>query len=400
MKKQIVYILITLVITALLTQSCKTPEPEVILTLSVASIGATADLNSYEVKVTTTAPQFTATSDADWCKVTTDVAQKNISISITKNTVSESRKAKVTVTAGTKTATVSVTQAAGVYVPPVYTPTNRDSVALINLNNGTTKWNTAQPFNTWTGVKVEMVNGFRRVTELNLPNTNYVTGAVSDSIKNLTEAMYIDLSTCNLTGSLPALSSLSKLIVLDCKNNKLTGSIPTLPASLSYLSLGQNNFSGSLPVQLKDLTNLIVFDLGLNDFTGAVPVEWSVLTKIKYFYMYGNQLSGSMPSFLATYSKLEALAMDYNQLTGSIPLGIGLIVSLNQLTLQQNKLSGTIPSDLLNNTHWATWSATVIPQQNGVSLSATKSQNQTVKIKLIKSLPNSYAYYLETKNRN
>lgn len=397
--KHIHYITLLLVFTTFANVACKGPEPEDVLTLSVASIGATADINTYEVKVTTTATTFSVASDAEWCRAVADVAKKNITISIAKNTIAEQRKAKVTITAGTKTATVSVTQAAGVYVPPVYTPTNRDSVALVDLNNGATKWNTVQPFNTWSGVKVEMVNGFRRVTELNLPNTSYVSGVLSDSIKNLTEAMYIDLSGCNLTGSLPALSSLTKLIVLDVKNNKFTGSIPAMPASLSYLSLGQNNFSGSMPAQLKELTNLVVFDLGLNNLTGEIPVDWSVLSKLKFFYAYGNVLSGAIPAYIAAFSKLEALALDYNQFTGSIPAGIGLIATLNQLSLQQNKLTGSVPADLLSNSHWAIWSSTVTPQQNGVTLSAVKSQNASIKNKLVKSLPNSYMYYLEMKVR-
>lgn len=380
---------------------CKPPEPVETLTLSVASISASATHNIYEVKVTTTVADFTVSSDSAWCTVTPNVANKTISIDISVNNVNKNRKAKVTVTAGALTAQVSVTQAAGIFIPIVLTPTQRDSIALINLNTGISKWSKTQTFDTWAGIKVETVDGYRRVIELNLPGTTYITGAISDSIKNLTALQYLDLSGNYLTGSLPVLSSLSKLVVLDLNNNKLTGTISTMPTSLAYLSLGQNNFSGTLPLQLKDLTLLMILDLGLNDLSGSIPAEWSTLTKVKYFYLYGNQLTDIIPSYISTFSNLIALALDYNQLTGSIPTGIGSISSLLKLTLQQNKLTGTVPTDLINNVNWAGWSATVLTQQNGVTLSgapaAIKQKNNISNITKtnVYLLPDKRSFYKE-----
>jgi len=374
------FTLLFLSIITLCFASCKPVEPEETLILSVASISASALNNSYEVNVTTTAKDFTVTSDSAWCIVTPDISKMTFSIVLAANNINTIRKTKVKVTAGTKSALVSITQAAGVFVPVVLTPTKRDSLALLSLNTGTTKWNTAQSLNTWAGVKVELVLGYRRVTELNIPATNVITGAISDSIKNLTQLIYLDISGNNLSGTIPTLSGLNNLIVLDMKNNKLSGNVPALPVSLAYLSLGQNNLSGTLPIQIKDLTLLMILDLGLNDLTGTVPAEWSSLFKIKYFYLYGNKLSGTIPIFLSSFVKMEALALDYNQLTGSIPTGIGSLTTLQKLTLQQNKLTGVVPADLLSNPNWSTWSSTVLPQQDGITLSGAPAGAKAFKI--------------------
>jgi len=371
---------------ALSLKSCKEPELEEVLTLSVASISASSARNTYEVNVTTTATTFTITADSAWCTVTPDVTNKSFSITLTENKVLSVRKSKITVTTTKKTATISITQAAGVYTPVVLTPSQRDSLALVKLNTGSVKWDFTKPFETWTGVKTELINGYRRVVELDIHSLNYTTGAISDSIKNLTELLYLDLSGTNLTGVIPNLSTLQKLIVVDLKNNMLTGTIPALPNSLAYLSLGQNKLSGTLPVSLKEMSKLMIFDVGLNDLTGEIPAEWSNLSKLKYFYLYGNILTGTIPSYVSTFSKLEALALDYNQLTGSIPAGIGNLAALQKLTLQQNRLTGPIPADLLNNSNWVVWSATVTPQQNGVNLSGAPAgiRSDNYKLKLMK----------------
>ena len=399
MKNSYLQIIAIFFLIATFFPGCK-PEsgPEDTLALSVASISASADANSYDVKVTTTATQFTAISDVDWCVVSIDLTKLNFTLAVTKNTLTIPRKAKITVTIGSKTALVSINQAGGVYVQPVYTPTNRDSLALLALNTGTSKWNTAQPFAAWAGVKVEVIAGYRRVTELNIPAANISTGVLTDSIKNLTELVYLDVSGNNLSGAIPVLSGLNKLVVLDMKNNKLTGSIPALPVSLAYVSLGQNNLSGTLPVQIKDLSVLMILDLGLNDLTGAIPAQWSSLIKIKYFYLYGNQLSGTIPAFISSYTKMEALALDFNQLTGSILTGIGAIASLKKLTLQQNKLTGAVPSDLLSNPNWTSWRATVEPQQDGVSLSGAPAGISPLKIQLENSQIKRQVYSLPDKN--
>ncbi len=400
---QYYFLLLTLI--GLSLNSCKPTEPEEILTVSVASISASALKNTYEVSVTTTATDFTVTSDSTWCTVIPNVANKSFQISVSENYRTIIRKAKITVATTKKTSIISITQAAGVYIPIVLTPSQRDSLALVKLNTGTTKWDITKPFNTWAGVKVEQVDGYRRVTELDIHSLNYATGAITDSIKNLTELLYLDLSGSNLSGAIPALSTLTKLIVLDMKNNMLTGNVPALPNSLAYLSLGQNKLSGTLPVSIKDMTKLMILDLGLNDLTGQIPTEWSSLMKLKYFYLYGNVLTGSIPTYIATYSKLEALALDYNQLTGSIPTGIGSLTTLQKLTLQQNKLTGAIPADLLGNANWATWSATVTPQQNGVTLSgapagikASGNINKLISKKQIYPLPDKKQFIHLLKN--
>lgn len=387
------YILSILLFSLVFSTGCKPDEPEVALNISVSSINASADQNTYQVNVTTTAQTYSVTSDATWCIPTYDSKIKRFSVKVEKNEQFEVRKAILTIVAATKTVYLNITQAAG--VPPVYTSTKRDSLALIALNNGAVKWDKTVPMDKWKGIKVQKIDGHRRVIELNIPGANIISGSISDSLPNLTALMYLDVAENQLTGTIPTLSDLDKLILIDLKNNKLTGSIPLLPTSLVYVSLGQNNLSGTLPEQIKDLPNLSILDLGLNNLSGEIPAAWNSLSKITYFYLYGNQLTNSIPAFISSYAMLEALALDYNMLTGEIPAGLGNIASLKKLTLHQNLLSGTIPTDLLNNPHWEVWKDFVEPQQNNVVLNAKRFKllNKNISVHNLPDKSKFYKFY-------
>lgn len=85
---------------------------EITLAVDPASITPTKDAGSTDVTVTTNASEWTAalTAAADWCTPTQSAGK--VSIAVTENTGAE-RTATVRVTAGDKTADITVTQAAG-----------------------------------------------------------------------------------------------------------------------------------------------------------------------------------------------------------------------------------------------------------------------------------------------
>jgi Leucine-rich repeat (LRR) protein len=391
-RNKLLYITFILVVAITILTGCEPKVIEDTLGLSVSQIKAIPDEKTYTVSVITTASEFSVTSDAAWCGVSADITKKKITIAVTRNSPFSVRTAKVTVSTGQKSAIIQISQAMLEYTANV-----RDSVALVSLNNGSTKWNTTTPVQTWKGVKMRTIDGMLRVTELDIPALNYVTGSVSDSLKNLTELVYLDLSANNLTGTFPELSALSKLLVLELKNNKISGTVPSLPSTLAYLSMGQNMLSGNLPSHLKNLTMLSVLDVSLNDFTGTIPGDWAILAKLKYLYLYGNKLDGTIPSFIPLLSKLEHLALDYNNLTGTIPAGIGNIPGLKKLYLYQNKLTGNVPSDLLNHSNWLVWREFVVPQQNNNELSSPANVKQLAKKHIqnnttVKELPDKSKY--------
>ncbi|KAM0879274.1 hypothetical protein ACQ4PT_034342 [Festuca glaucescens] len=206
----------------------------------------------------------------------------------------------------------------------------------------------------------------------------------------------------NLSGEFPSfLESCSQLVLLDLAYNNFVGELPTWLADklpdLSYLRLGHNKFSGSIPVQLTQLGHLQYVDLAYNRISGSIPRTLANLKAMaqetqslsnplvwryerpanpdtndspKYddslavvmkgqdldytrniIYMVGldlscNNLVGEIPDELTSLVALTMLNISHNQLSGRIPEKVGLLQSLESLDLSSNELSGEIPPGL------------------------------------------------------
>jgi Leucine rich repeat/Fibronectin type III domain len=111
------------------------------------------------------------------------------------------------------------------------------------------------------------------------------------------------------------------------------------------LDLGVNRLSGTIPVQLGNLTNLQQLDLALNTLTGPIPVELGNLTKLTGLFLDSNGLTGPIPVKLGNLTKLTVLDFEFDGLTGPIP-AFGKAKSLEQLFLDHNHLTGGFPASL------------------------------------------------------
>ncbi|NQU67207.1 MAG: leucine-rich repeat domain-containing protein, partial [Candidatus Marinimicrobia bacterium] len=134
-------------------------------------------------------------------------------------------------------------------------------------------------------------------------------------------------------------------------NNQLTGSIPLELSNLTNLQvlwLSSNELTGSIPPELGNLTNLERLWLSDNQLTGSIPSELGNLTNLQMLWLYDNQLTGSIPSELGDLTNLTYLELSYNQLTGSIPAELGNLTNLQELNLYYNQLTGSIPGELCN----------------------------------------------------
>nr|GEX48388.1 leucine-rich repeat-containing protein [Tanacetum cinerariifolium] len=119
-----------------------------------------------------------------------------------------------------------------------------------------------------------------------------------------------------------------------------------IPPSLGYLgqletlSLYNNNFSGELPLNLKNCTKLGLLDLGVNFLYGNIPV-WigKNMSTLYALSLKSNNLFGTIPSHICQLESLQILDLSFNSLHGTIPQCVNNLTSMVQkgTFLGQNK---------------------------------------------------------------
>jgi len=114
------------------------------------------------------------------------------------------------------------------------------------------------------------------------------------------------------------------------------------------LSLSSNLLTGSIPIELENLTKLTSLWLNENELTGGIPVELGKLSNLEFLMLQYNQLTGSIPVELGNFSNVLLLWLHENQLTGSIPPELGNMNTSAWLSLSHNQLTGNIPAELGN----------------------------------------------------
>ena len=190
-------------------------------------------------------------------------------------------------------------------------------------------------------------------------NTNWLSDESIDAWYGITvedaRVTRIALGNNNLSGSIPVeLGNMNKLEYLNLARNQLTGSIPPELGNLSQLTglyLRANELTGSIPPELGNLTNLEGSRLDFNNLSGSIPPELGNLTKLTYFWLNENNLTGSIPSELGNLSSINRLHLASNELTGEIPPEVGNMPAIEYLHLNNNILTGSIPTNIgsLNN---------------------------------------------------
>ncbi|XP_074319990.1 uncharacterized protein LOC141656831 [Silene latifolia] len=217
---------------------------------------------------------------------------------------------------------------------------------------------------------------FPRLTELNIAQNNF-SGEIPLAIWNLTSLEYISVEENQFTGQVPrdfgrhqnldslllyrnyfagdinvitTLVNCSKLTRLDLRYNNFTGTLPETVANLSttlvWLALGYSPIKGVMPAGITNLINLKDLEISTTLVAGSIPQDISKLQKLEWVNLGFNRLTGNIPDSFGNISRLSGLYLDNNRLEGSIPPNLGYSQNLLYLYLSNNELNGTLGKEL------------------------------------------------------
>lgn len=193
-----------------------------------------------------------------------------------------------------------------------------------------------------------------------MPVGNNLRGQLPSELSTLSDLIAIDFQDNDLTGTIPDWKW-ENLESLHLQHNSLEGSLPTsLWAQLPYLKildLSSNQFSSSLPNEMRLLSSIESINLGYNELTGNLALESNevfnddvavdpstlVLLNLRTFNITNNEMRGTL-DFLELFPSLQVLDVTQNRLTGRLPGVLGGLSNLEALYLSDNQFFGAIPT--------------------------------------------------------
>jgi hypothetical protein len=119
--------------------------------------------------------------------------------------------------------------------------------------------------------------------------------------------------------------------------------------NISLIRLNENNLSGTLPVELANLTGLEEINVQDNLLGGAIPAGLFGITTLKIVILAHNNLGGVIPDFTVPLPGLTRLALDSNGLGGDLPASMNgtNLPAIVELSLDENGFTGDIPAGFL-----------------------------------------------------
>ena len=108
-------------------------------------------------------------------------------------------------------------------------------------------------------------------------------------------------------------------------NNNLSGTIPNEIKNLTYLywlDLSNNQLIGNIPLGIFNLENLATLDLSNNNLTNYIPSELGNLIRIAWLDLSNNELIGSIPPEIVNLDFLKWFFVNNNNLSGCFPKNI------------------------------------------------------------------------------
>ncbi|PHT98164.1 hypothetical protein BC332_32911 [Capsicum chinense] len=203
-------------------------------------------------------------------------------------------------------------------------------------------------FNNFSGlVDVSLFSDVKQLWYLDL-SYNSISLTVENNV-NFTwpESLYtLRLAACEVK-ELEFLRSAKQLRELDLPNNKIQGRIPDWAWSNWMFSIRRLNLSHNMLTNIDSipLQSVGFIDLRSNLLQGSLPIPPNTT---QLFFISQNNLCGEIPSSICNSTSLMMLDLAKNNLSGEIPQCLGSITALQVLDMRHNNLSGNLPRAFSN----------------------------------------------------
>ncbi|KAK4588525.1 hypothetical protein RGQ29_019505 [Quercus rubra] len=181
----------------------------------------------------------------------------------------------------------------------------------------------------WIG---EMTN----LTILRLRSSEF-KGYIPQQICQLSSLRVLDLANNSLSGSIPkclknisAMASPNSNVISFMYLNTYAENVKLVPKGnemeyeenlklVRLIDLSSNNLSGSIPAEISDLSELRFLNLSRNHLMGKIPEKIGSMKELESVDLSRNHLSGKIPPSMSNLTFLSLLDLSYNNLLGRIP---------------------------------------------------------------------------------
>ncbi|XVF19634.1 hypothetical protein REPUB_Repub11eG0127500 [Reevesia pubescens] len=191
-------------------------------------------------------------------------------------------------------------------------------------------------YNEFDTIPADFFDGLRSVRVLALdynPFNKSAGWSIPKELANSVQLANLSLVNCNVVGPLPDfLGKLPSLIALKLSYNRLSGEIPA-------------SFGESL------MQILWLNDQDGEGMTGTIDVVASMVS-LTQLWVHGNQFTGTIPENIGNLTSLKDLNLNRNHLVGLIPESLANM-ELDNLVLNNNQLMGPIPKFKAGNISYA-----------------------------------------------
>ncbi|KAK2648268.1 hypothetical protein Ddye_015757 [Dipteronia dyeriana] len=222
----------------------------------------------------------------------------------------------------------------------------------------TARWNLEEDGDCclWDGVRCNEETGY--VVELDL-SSSCLYGFINSTstLFNLVHLQWLSLAYNNFNYSIipSGIMNLSSLLHLNLSDSHFSGQIPPEMLQLSNLESLDLSYSWYLQLQhpgleslVEKLTNLKVLDLDYVNISSSLPQVLTNLSSLEFLSLASCELEGNIPSSIHNFNNLIHLDLYWNKFEGQIPSEILELSQLEYLDLSLVNISSPLPDSLGN----------------------------------------------------